>query len=91
MRPPIPDTQQIILGDFNPGVQPHGTPISAEVVRGGNVDLTVMWRDADGRAASSSWSKSSGWDLPNRPNERKQLLDGPVRSVYIARYDIKHL
>jgi len=69
-----------VSGNFDPGVQPHGTPISAEVVRGGNVDITVTWRDAHGRAASSSWSKSSGWELPNRPNEREQLqvLDGPT-------------
>jgi len=67
-----------VYGDFNPGVQPSGTPISAEVVRGGNVDITVVWRDAYGRAASSSWSKSSGWNLPNRPNDGSQLLYKPA-------------
>ena len=54
-----------ILGDFNPGVQPLGTPITAEVVHGGDVNINVIWRDARGHAVTSSWSKSSGWDLPN--------------------------
>lgn len=53
-----------ILGSFNPGVQPRGTPITAEVVRGGDVDINVMWRDARGRTVTGSWSKLSGWDLP---------------------------
>jgi len=53
-----------ILGSFNPGVQPRGTPITAEVVHGGDVDINVMWRDARGRTVTGSWSKSSGWDLP---------------------------
>ena len=69
------------IGDFNPGVQPRGTPISAEVIRGGDVEINVMWRDADGRPASSSWSESSGWDHPKPPNEASHLLDGPAKSV----------
>ncbi|KAF8801587.1 hypothetical protein BYT27DRAFT_7198157 [Phlegmacium glaucopus] len=76
-----PSADSYYIGDFNPGVQPRGTPISAELVRGGNVDITVMWRDADGRAASSSWSKSSGWDLPpNLTNDGSQVLDGLASS-----------
>lgn len=51
-------------GDFDPGVQPRGTPITAESVYGGGVDINVLWRDSQGRVASGSWSKSSGWDLP---------------------------
>lgn len=43
-----------MLGSFNPGVQPHGTPIYAEVVPEGGVN--VMWRDAHRRLVSSSWS-----------------------------------
>jgi len=62
-----------IAGTFNPGMQPRGTPITAETVHGGDVDINVMWRDVHGRAVSSSWSKSSGWDLSNDEN---QLLDG---------------
>jgi len=89
--PPIDDTHQIVLGDFSPGVQPRGTPISAEVVHGGNVDINVTWRDSHGSAMSSSWSTSSGWDVPNGPSDGNQLLHGPARSVYIAFYDIKHL
>ena len=72
-----------ITGDFNPGVQPYGTPITAEAVYGGSVDINVMWRDMHGRAVSSSWSKSSGWDLPNYkteqldvPNYKPEQLDG---------------
>jgi len=61
-----------IAGNFNPGVQPRGTPITAEVVQGGDVDLNVTWRDARGRVASASWSKASGWDLPN-PNSARRL------------------
>jgi hypothetical protein len=63
------------LGGFNPGVQPRRTPITAEVVQGGDVDINVAWRDARGRFASASWSKSSGWDLPD-PNGVKAPLDG---------------
>jgi hypothetical protein len=55
------------------------------------VELNVMWRDAQGRVVSSSWSKSSGWDLPSRPTDRREHLDGSARSVYIAPCDIKHL
>ena len=54
-----------ISGDFNPGVQPRGTPITAEVVHGGSVSINVIWRDAQGRAVTSSWSKSLGWYLPH--------------------------
>jgi hypothetical protein len=80
----IPLINQIVLDNFNPGIQPLGTPISAEVVKGGGVELNVMWRDAQGRVVSSSWSGSSGWDLPNCPKDGKKLLDGSARSVYIA-------
>ena len=76
---------QIVLGDFDPGVQPHGTPISAEVVRKGGVELNVMWRDAQGRVVSRSWSKSLGWDLPNGGNEPLGQLE---RSIYLEFYDI---
>ena len=51
-------------------MQPRGTPITAEVVQGGDVDINVIWRDAQGRVASSSWSKSSGWDLPDSDGGR---------------------
>jgi hypothetical protein len=67
------DTDHIVLGDFNPGVQPRGTPITAETVYGGAVDVNVMWRDAQGRVVSSSWSKSSGWDMSN---VRAEPMDG---------------
>ena len=60
----------LILDGFNPGMQPRGTPITAEVVQGGDVDINVIWRDAQGRVASSSWSKSSGWDLPDSDGGR---------------------
>lgn len=55
-----------ISGDFNPGVQLRGTPITAEVVHGGHVDINVMWRDVQGHVVSSSWSKKWGWDLLDR-------------------------
>jgi len=64
----------LILGGFNPGVQPRGTPITAEVVQGGDVDINVTWRDARGRVASASWSKSSGWDLSDPKGVRELLL-----------------
>jgi len=63
-----------IVGEFNPGVQPRGTPITAEVVNGGGVDINVTWRDEEGRVVSRSWSNSSGWDMPN-PNSGT-VLDG---------------
>jgi len=54
-------------------MQLRGTPITAEVVQGGDVDINVTWRDARGRFASGSWSKSSGWDLQNANSGREQL------------------
>ena len=57
-------------GDFNPGVQPCGTSITAEVVHGGVMDINVMWRDAQGYIMSRSWSRSSGWNLANPNGER---------------------
>ena len=65
----------LILGGFNLGVRPQGTPITAEVVQGGDVDINVTWRDAHGCVASASWSKSLGWDLPD-PNGARVPLDG---------------
>ena len=62
-----------ILGEFNPGVQPRKTPITAEIVHGGHVDVNVMWRDEQGRAVSTSWTEGSGWDLPNANGGRTQL------------------
>ena len=62
-------------GDFNPGVQPRGTPITAKVVHGGIMDINVMWRDAQGCVIVGSWSRSSGWNLAN-PNDGKAHLDG---------------
>ena len=63
-----------IPGDFDPGIQPRGTLITAEVVHSGDVDINVTWRDGGGRVVSGSWCKSSGWDVPN-PNGGR-LLDG---------------
>ena len=71
----IREQTPIFLGDFKPGVQPRGTQITAEVVQDGDVDINVTWRDARGRVASASWSKSSGWDLPD-PNSGSEQLDG---------------
>jgi len=84
----INDTFHNALGDFNPGIQTRGTPISAEVVHGGDVEINVLWRDARGHAVSSSWSSSSGWDRPKGPNDGSQLLDAPARSVDIIFYNI---
>jgi len=67
-----------VSGDFNPGVQLRGTPIFAEAVHGGDVQLNVMWRDAHGRAMSGSWSTLSGWDLSNRPINGTEIIDGPA-------------
>ncbi|KIM36574.1 hypothetical protein M413DRAFT_289231 [Hebeloma cylindrosporum] len=64
-----------VIGDFNPGVQPRGTPISAEVIQGGDVDINVIWRDSRGRAMASSWSKSLGWDILS-PNGGRALTVG---------------
>jgi hypothetical protein len=65
-----------LSGDFNSGVQPRGTSISAEVIHGGDVDINVIWRDARGRAVTSSWSKSSGWDLTSPNDSGKAPRDG---------------
>ena len=54
-----------IVGGFEPG-----TPITADVVYGGQVDINVTWRDAQGCAMSGSWSKASGWDLPRSEAQR---------------------
>ena len=62
-------------GDFNPGVQLRGTPITVEVVHGGIMDINVMWRDAQGCVRVGRWFRSSGWDLEN-PNDGRAHLDG---------------
>jgi hypothetical protein len=64
---------QRILGDFNPGEQPRGTRITAEAVHGGDVDITVSWRDEQGHLVSSSRSKTLGWDRPKRASECEPL------------------
>jgi len=58
-----------ISGDFNPGVQSRGTPITAEVVQGGYMDINVMWRGVQGHVVSVSWSKTWGWGLSNRDTQ----------------------
>ena len=58
------DSDQI-TGDFNPGVQPRATPITAEVVQGGDMDINVMWRGVQGHVVSVSWSKTWGWSPSN--------------------------
>ncbi|KIM47269.1 hypothetical protein M413DRAFT_271918 [Hebeloma cylindrosporum] len=63
------------LGDFNPGKQPRRTQITAEVVGEGDVDITVSWRDKEGRLVNSSHSKTRGWDLPKRMSG-PEPLDG---------------
>ena len=87
----FPSINDTALGDFNPGIQSRGTPISAEVVHGGDVEINVMWRDARGGTVSSSWSTSSGWDQAKGPNDGGQLLAGPSRSVDITLCDIRRL
>jgi len=69
---PRTDSDQI-LGEFNPGVQIPGTPITAEVVHGGSVAINVIWRDVYGQVVSGSWSKTRGWVTSNRG---EQLVDG---------------
>ncbi|KIM47268.1 hypothetical protein M413DRAFT_440729 [Hebeloma cylindrosporum] len=71
----IPNATHWPFGDFHPGVQPRGTPITAEVVLGGDVYLNVMWRNSQGRAVVSSWSAASGWEMPNS-NGGGTTLDG---------------
>ena len=65
--------RSIIVGGFHPGRQPSRTTITADVVSGGEVDINVTWRDAQGCAVSSSWSKTSGW---NHPSSEAQRGDG---------------
>jgi len=65
-----------VVGDFNPGVQTRGTPISAAVTLGYFVSVNVIWRDAHGWVMSSSWSKSFGWDVPTGPIDGIEVLDG---------------
>ena len=81
---PLPGTHPN-LGNFNPGVQPRGTPITAEAVDGKDVDINVTWRDSRGRVASSSWSKSSGWDLLNM-HDGETPLDGRDWGTFENRY-----
>ena len=48
----------IVVG-FELGRQPSRTPITADVVYSGQVDINVTCRDAQGCAMSTSWSKGS--------------------------------
>jgi hypothetical protein len=81
---PRTDSDQI-LGDFNPGVQLRGTPITAEIVHSGNVGINVMWRDVQGQVVSSSWSKTCGWVTSHHG---EQLGDGMAEVVQGGDVDI---
>jgi len=55
---------QWIKGTFNPGPQPRGTPIFAEVSHVGYSEIQVLWKNANGRFVSSRCDKHSQWDTP---------------------------
>jgi len=58
-----------IAGFLDSGIQPHGTPITAEPVYGSELLLNVTWIDEQGRIISASLSDLSGagwrWCLSN--------------------------
>jgi len=57
-------------------MQLPGTPITAEFVDGVDSNVDVVRKYAQGRFVTASWSKSSGWDLPNGGS---LVLDGRDR------------
>ena len=52
-----------IAGFLDSGIQPRGTPITAETVHGSEFRLNVAWRDERGRILSATLSRLSGWRL----------------------------
>ena len=55
-----------IAGFLDSGIQPRGTPITAEKVYGNELLLNVTWRDEQGRIISASFSGlHSRWYLSN--------------------------
>ena len=75
---------ECLIGTFNPGAQPHGTPIVAEVTHIGYPAIQVSWKNGSGRFVNSRCDQQSRWDTPttengdsNGPDPRQQLeLDG---------------
>lgn len=50
-----------IAGLLDSGIQPLGTPITAETVYGSDIYLNVGWRDEQGRILSASLYALNGW------------------------------
>jgi hypothetical protein len=59
-----------IVGLLDSGIQPHGTPITAEPAYGDELRLNMTWMDEQGRIISAGLSDLSGlaswrWYLSN--------------------------
>jgi hypothetical protein len=57
-----------LIGAFNPGPQPCGTPIFAEVANIGYPAIQVSWKNASGRFVSSLCDQNSQWHLLTAEN-----------------------
>ena len=57
-----------LIGAFNSGPQPCGTPIVAEVAHIGYPAIQVLWKNTNGQFMSSHCDQNSQWDLPTAEN-----------------------
>jgi len=69
----------VIVGDFNPGKQPHGTPIIAEVTDNAAFQINVLWKNERNQFSTSSWGpgKNSSWSATSAEKDKcAAVLDG---------------
>jgi len=70
----------VIIGFFNPGPQPRGTPIIADVTDDPVLQVNVLWKNARNLFATSTWGpgRNSSWSTgtPSAEVDRRALLDG---------------
>ena len=69
---------QVIIGVFNPGPQPSGTPIIADVTEDPALQINVLWKNSRNQFSASSWGpgKNSSWSTPSAESDRRAFLDG---------------
>jgi len=66
-------------GEFNPGKQPRGTPIIAEVTDDAAFQINVLWKNVRNQFSTNSWGpgKNSSWSTPSaEKDKRAAVLDG---------------
>jgi hypothetical protein len=64
LETPYSQLIKFLIGAFNPGSQPRGTPIIAEVSTIGYPAIQIMWKNVNGRFVSSCCDEYSRWNTP---------------------------